>query len=268
MKTKPSLLLPGGIPLLGFAGCYLAPLGMTVYYAFVHSTFDQSFSGAENFRYVAQNTYFRLGLQNLLGLGGCMVGAALLVAFLLAPLLCRHKKMALPGMAILLLPLLIPSISAVSLWEQVFDTNSLLSPLSSQCALITLYLWKYAGVAAVLLYTGLNKIPQDVLDAAALDGAGKIRTYVSVRLPMAGGYVGGMVMFLVMFLLRSYKECYLLFGDYPSQKLYMVQHYMNHQYMKMNFQYVAASAVILMALALLAYSLCFVLMKRRRGDVV
>ncbi|MBR6753808.1 MAG: hypothetical protein IKM05_07255, partial [Clostridia bacterium] len=86
MKIKPRLLLPGGIPLLGFAGCYLAPLGMTVYYAFVHSTFDQSFSGAENFRYVAQNTYFRLGLQNLLGLGGCMVGAALLVAFLLAPL--------------------------------------------------------------------------------------------------------------------------------------------------------------------------------------
>ena len=169
-------------------------------------------------------------------------------------------------MAILLLPLLIPSISAVSLWEHVFDTNSLLSPLSSQCALITLYLWKYAGVAAVLLYTGLNKIPQDVLDAAALDGAGKIRTYVSVRL-IAGGYVGGMVMFLVMFLLRSYKECYLLFGDYPSKKLYMVQHYMNHQYTNMSFQYVAASAVILIAFAVVLYAIVYFLLIKRRGTL-
>ena len=67
-----------------------------------------------------------------------------------------------------------------------------------------------------------------------------------------------------MFLLRVYKESYLLFGAYPSPDLYLLQHYMNHQYLKMNFQYVAAAAVLLTACALLLYAVGFLLMKKRK----
>lgn len=167
-------------------------------------------------------------------------------------------------MAVLLLPLLIPSASAVSLWSSLFDTRSTLASASAQAALITLYLWKYAGVGAVLLYTALQRIPSAITDAAALDGAGVIRTYLAVHLPMAGEQLAGVLIFLTMFMFRCYKESYLLFGDYPSPRVYMLQHYMNHQYAKMNFQYVAASAVLLVLFALVLYGIGFLLMKRRR----
>lgn len=256
--------MAGVFPLLGFMVCYLLPLGMTGCYALVDSAFDQRFAGLGNFAYVAGNKYFQLGMQNLALLGGGMVLAALLAALIIAPLMCRHPRLARPGLAVLLLPLLIPSVSAVSLWETVFNTGSLLSPASSQAALITLYLWKYAGVGAALLYTALQKIPQGVLDAAALDGAGEIKTYFAIRLPMAGGQLAGVVIFLLMFMFRIYKESYLLFGDYPSPRVYMLQHYMNHQYMKMNFQYVAACAVLLVVFALALYAVSFLMLKRRR----
>ena len=43
-----------------------------------------------------------------------------------------------------------------------------------------------------------------------------------------------------------------------------LQHYMNHQYVKMNFQYVAACAVLLVLFALILYGAAFLIMKRKR----
>ncbi len=254
----------GAACLPGFALCYLVPFCMTVWYAFVRSAFDHRFAGLDNFAWVLQNKYFALGCVNLVLLGGAMMLLSLGLILFLAPLLLRHPKIAKTGAAILILPLLIPSVSAVTVWKMMFDTNSVLNTVSSRWAMITLFLWKYSGIGTVLLWTELKKIPSEILDAAAMDGAGKMKTYVFVQLPLSGKslIVAGMV--LLMFLLRIYKESYLLFGAYPSPELYLLQHYMNHQYLKMNFQYVAAAAVILTIFALLFYTAAFLLMKKRR----
>jgi multiple sugar transport system permease protein len=254
----------GAACLPGFALCYLLPFGMTVWYAFIRSAFDHRFAGLDNFIWVLQNKYFALGSVNLVLLGGIMMLLSFALILFLAPLLLRHPKIAKLGAAILILPLLIPSISAVTVWKRMFDTNALLNPASSRWALITLFLWKYSGIGSVLLWTELRMIPAEILDAAALDGAGKMKAYLFIQLPLSGKslILAGMV--LLMFLLRVYKESYLLFGAYPSPELYLLQHYMNHQYLKMNFQYVAAAAVILTMAALLFYAAAFLLIKKRK----
>lgn len=264
-KQNVMLMLAGVVPVTGFCACWLIPLGMTFWYAFQRNAFDLQFTGLDNFAYLMGNRYFQQGMGNLLLLGGGMILTSLLVALGIAPLLCAHPRLTSAGMAVLLLPLLIPSISAVKLWQSVFDTSSFLAPASSVASLLTLFLWKYAGVGAVLLYTALKKIPQNILDAAALDGAGSIRTYLSVRLPIAGGQVAMVLIVLTMFMFRVYKESYLLFGLYPSEDVYMLQHYMNNQYLKMNLQYVTAAAVLLTLLALLLYGLSWLFLKKRRA---
>ena len=255
----------GAVFLPGFALCYLAPFCMTAWYAFIRSAFDRRYAGMDNFAYVLKNRYFLLGSGNLLLLGGSMLLLALGLILLLAFLLFEHPRIAKPGAALLILPLLIPSISAVTVWKRLFDTNLALNPAPGRWALITLFLWKYAGIGATLLWRALQKLPSDVLDAAALDGAGKMRTYWFIQLPLSGKSLAIAGMALLMFLLRIYKESYLLFGAYPSPDLYLLQHYMNHQYLKMNFQYVAASAVILTAWALLLYALMYLLTRKRKG---
>lgn len=263
-KQNVMLSLAGMIPVAGFCACWLIPLCMTFWYAFQHSAFDLRFVGLDNFSYLLGNDYFWQGMSNLLLLGSGMIGSALLTALLTAPLLCAHPRLSGAGFAILLLPLLIPSVSVVRLWQSVFDTSSFLAPASSAASLLTLFLWKYAGVGAVLLCTALKKIPQSILDAAALDGAGAIRTYLRVRLPIAGGQLAGVLIVLTMFMFRVYKESYLLFGLYPSADVYMLQHYMKNQYLKMNLQYVAAAAVVLTVLALLLYGAGWLILRRRR----
>lgn len=266
-KHNVRLTLTGAVPVAGFCACWLLPLGMTFYYAFVDSAFDLRFAGLDNFAYILDNRYFQLGMVNLLLLGSGMILAALGTAIVTAPLLCEHSGLARTGTAILLLPLLIPSVSAVKLWQEVFDVASFLAPASSRAAIVTLFLWKYAGVGAVLLCTALRKIPQSILDAASLDGAGPLRTYLCIRLPIAGNQLAGVLIVLIMFMFRAYKESYLLFGLYPSEKVYMLQHYMNNQYLKMNLQYVAATAVVLILLALLLYGAGFLLLRGRRRMV-
>ena len=52
---------------------------------------------------------------------------------------------------------------------------------------------------------------------------------------------------------RVYKEAYLLFGEYPSEGVYLLQHYMSQQYMKLNYPYVSAAATVLMLLCAMLY---------------
>ncbi|MBE5840896.1 raffinose/stachyose/melibiose transport system permease protein [Butyrivibrio sp. INlla18] len=121
-----------------------------------------------------------------------------LVAFLLA-LLCTSK---LPGMgffrAAYFLPNLIGGIVLGYIWNFIFAnvvtllTDSLsgnrLSMLANTktafMAIIIVYVWQYAGYIMLIYITGLNTIPGDVLEAAAIDGAKPLQTLFEIKIPM------------------------------------------------------------------------------------
>lgn len=58
------------------------------------------------------------------------------------------------------------------------------NPTLSLVMVIIVYVWKNLGYAAVIYLAGLQSLSQDVLEAAALDGAGPRRTFVSVVWPL------------------------------------------------------------------------------------
>jgi len=49
---------------------------------------------------------------------------------------------------------------------------------------IIVYIWKNLGYAAVIFIAGLQSIPTDLLEAAEIDGAGSVRKFFSVVLPL------------------------------------------------------------------------------------
>ena len=264
LQTKLRLSAMGALPMAGFAALYLLPLGMTFWYATIQSSFQTTAVGLDNFAYVWRNNYFLLGLKNLLILGlVCLLGAAIL-SLLLAWLLGEHPRLANGGIALLILPLLIPSVSAVSLWNRVFQADILTPWPVSMLALSTLYWWKCAGPAAALMHIALAGISREVLDAAALDGCNKRQLFFRVRLPMIRNETVLAALFLLMYYFRIYKESYLLFGQYPAGALYLVQHYMNNQYMKMNVQYVSAAAASLVVICAVFFG-GVALLRERKG---
>jgi len=257
--------IAGWVVLPGFGVCSLLPLAMTFGYAFIHTAFEPRFVGLENFRYLALNRYFLLGSINLLRIGGIILLIGMTLILVTGFLLDQHPRMMRTGIAILVLPLLIPSVSAVTIWKAVFRTNTLLENSDAQVALITLFLWKNAGIGGALFAVALRRLPSELRDAAALDGAGVLRTFLFVLLPNAIGFLFLALVLLVMFFLRIFKESYLLFGQYPSRDVYLLQNYMNNQYLKMNFQYVAASAILIIVAALVIYGFCFLVIRKKEA---
>jgi len=49
---------------------------------------------------------------------------------------------------------------------------------------IIVYVWKNLGYCAVVFLAGLQSLPKDVMEAAALDGAGNTRRFLSISLPL------------------------------------------------------------------------------------
>lgn len=260
--TSVKLLLLAIVPILGFLLIYVVTMGMTFRYAVVSTTEDQSW--ADGIQEIWHNRYFATGLKNLLLLGCACLVAGFSLAMGLSWLMVCHSKLARPAVLMMILPLLIPTFSVAHLVQELFQID-LLSPWETCAgALLCLYCWKYTGTAAAILYSAQIHLQREVLEAAKLDGCGECRLFFRIRLPIIRGQVGLSLLFLLMDYFRIYKESYLLFGRYPPDELYLIQHYMANHYLKMDVFHVSVAAASLAMLCLLLFGLSALLMKEKR----
>ncbi len=121
-----------------------------------------------------------------------------LIAFLLA-LLCTNKFKGIGFFrASYFVPNLIGGIVLGYIWQfifsnvlvqftsKVFDNNySILSNSNTAfIGIIVVYIWQYAGYIMLIYITGLNTVPGEVLEAAAIDGASPLQTLFNIKIPM------------------------------------------------------------------------------------
>ncbi len=246
-----------------FALTYVLPFFMTGAYSMQENRFTHRFVGLANYGKVWQNSWAQLAVKNTLCVTLALVGSGALASLLLGFLLHRHRAWLAAGAVILLAPMFIPSASVATLWRTVFQTNAFSSPARCYAALVSLFTWRYAGVGTLLICIGLSDIPDRLIDAARLDGAKTLRILLRVRLPLIRRQMALTLLFLLMYALRIYKESYLLFGDYPADCMYLIQHYMNNHFLKMNYQNIATAAMSLATASLLACA--FLSQFARRG---
>ncbi|MFD1718571.1 carbohydrate ABC transporter permease [Georgenia deserti] len=131
-----------------------------------------------------------------------LVGVPLELAFALAVAMCLNR--GLRGLdfyrSVFYLPSLFGgSVAVAVLWRQVFGgqglVNTLLAtvgidgpawiadPGTALSTLIVLHVWQF-GAPMVIFLAGLRQIPATYYDAAAVDGAGAVRRFVSITLPL------------------------------------------------------------------------------------
>lgn len=230
---------------------YVLPFFITVGYSVLNNAFDMDYVGIDNYVSVFDNQYFQMALRNTIRVTCVLVVVSAIAALSLGFFLQHRKGKGMGLLILLVLPMLVPSVSCAAIWREVFKTDSFAPTGTCYIALTSLFAWKYTGVAALLLYAGLQDINPLLLDAAALDGAGTIRSYLQISLPCIRNHIAIMLMLVLMFALRIYKESYLLFGLYPNDDMYLIAHYMSNHFIKMNYQNVAVSSVCLAVMGLL-----------------
>lgn len=162
---------------------------------------QQKFVGWDNYQWLFGNSTFRFVVQNtVIFIVACVVftlGLGLLVALLLNEKLKGRNAVR----ALVFAPYLLSGAAIGIVWAYIFDPRfGLLAqilgwfaipsphwldrPAWALPAIIIVYVWKNLGFATVIFLAGLQGIPQDLYDAAKVDGAGRWWRFRSVTLPM------------------------------------------------------------------------------------
>ena len=241
---------------------FFLPLLMLLKTSFQKSPTNSDFVGFRNYERVLTNDAFMSASKNTLTFAVISVPAAVILALLLALLL----NSGLPGKSIfrsiLLNPMMVPVASVVLIWQVFFSYNGVINGwvldlfenakkidwLQSdyaQVVIMFLFLWKNLGYNMVLFLAALGNIPSEILESAQMDGAGPVRRFFAIKLH----YLNPTIFFVgIMSLINTFKifrEVYLLTGDYPYDKLYMLQHFMNNAFTHLDYSKLSAGAIIM-----------------------
>lgn len=245
--------------LIGVLIFFLIPFCIVIYYSVVNNPVMHEFVFLDNFKALFKNTAFMTAAKNTAAFSVIAVPLAVALSLGLAVMLDAK----IPGKSIFrtffLSPLMVPTASVVLVWQVLFHNHGTLNQIVEafggqpvdwlksqygQIVIICMFLWKNLGYNMILFMSALAGIPKDVIEVAELEGAGKWYQFFHIKLR----YLSPTILFVfILSLINSFKifrEVYLLTGDYPYDKLYMLQHFMNNTFNSLDYQKLSAAAVI------------------------
>ncbi|WEK03991.1 MAG: sugar ABC transporter permease [Candidatus Devosia phytovorans] len=188
---------------IGFFGLTIGPILTSFYLSFTH--FDlltaPRWAGMDNYvRMFTNDPKFSASMRVTFFFVIFSVPLKLAFALGVALLLNRGMKGLTIYRAMFYLPSLLgASVAIAILWRQIFAGNGLVNqllanfgivgpswisnPNYSLWTLIILAIWQF-GSPMIIFLAGLRQIPQDMYEAASLDGASKWRQFWKITLPM------------------------------------------------------------------------------------
>lgn len=237
----------------------MIPFGIVVYYSLINNLTMHEFVGIENYKKLLESVAFKRAATNTAMFSLVSVPLAVILSLWLAVLLERD----IPGKSIFrtffLSPLMVPTASVVLVWQVLFHNHGTLNQIieafggssvdwmksaHGQIIIIVMFLWKNMGYNMILFMSALAGVPRDILEVAKLEGASGWYQFIHIKLR----YLSPTILFvLILSLINSFKifrEVYLLTGDYPYDKMYMLQHFMNNTFNSIDYQKLSAAAVL------------------------
>lgn len=167
---------------------------------------NKVFVGLHNFQTLMQDMNFIRALQNTIFIIAIVTVITMAIAILFASILVREK---IKGQNFFRVVFYIPNILSVvvisSIFSAIYDPseqgmiNSVLSMLNGEgwetikflgdskivlYAIVGAMIWQAIGYYMVMYMASMSTIPEHLYEAAALEGAGKVRQFFSITLPM------------------------------------------------------------------------------------
>lgn len=189
--------------IFGFLMFIIVPMGISFFISFQNYDLltPGKFIGLENFKKILfEDEKFRLSLLVTLKYVIMAVPLRLIIALAVAMLINRPSKLSGLYRVLFYVPSIIGGSVAVSImWRNIFGDNGLINgvlgtigldpiyffkqPFTALLTLVLLAGWQF-GSSMLVFLGGLKNIPDDYYEAAEIDGAGKIRQFFSITLPV------------------------------------------------------------------------------------
>jgi multiple sugar transport system permease protein len=207
-----------------------------------------------------------------------LIGVPLKLAFALGIALVLNRGLSGLGIyrSVYYLPSLLGgSVAVAILWRQIFSYDGVInqvllrfgiegpswitSPDYAIDTLIALAVWQF-GAPMVIFLAGLKQIPQEVYDAAEVDGAGPVRKFFSVTLPLLTPIIFFNVVMQTIDSFQAFTPAYIISGGTggPADSTLFYTLYLYEQAFT-NFQmgYASAMAWALVAIIGIATAMSF-----------
>jgi trehalose/maltose transport system permease protein len=231
------LLLPA-LAVVAFVAFY--PLGKTVYYSFTDQQFlsglqPTKWIGLRNYKDLIHDTDFRNSIWVTVKFTLITVSFEFVLGMIIALVVNSNFKGRGPMRAVMLVPWAIPTVVAAKMWQWMLDdvfgvVNDLgvklhllghsrawiSDPSTSLGSVCAVDIWKTTPFVALLLLAGLQVIPRDLYEAAAVDGANKLQQFWRITLPLLRPAILVTLIFRTLDALRVFDVFYVFFGNRPD----------------------------------------------------
>lgn len=227
----------------------------------------QNLATDSNVQHATWNTLIYVVLAVLLETAGGLAAALLLNQV-------RRGRQWL--LAVLVLPWCLPPVVNALVWLWIYNPsygvlNNLLKAVgllnenkvwfndhNTALLLVSLvHVWRMLPLTAIILLAALQGIPSDLYEAARLDGAGRIKCFRMITLPLIAGGLAIALSQSTVFAFNLFDEAWILNGSSLDTRSLIIQVYMS-AFQNLKFSYGMALSVLAM-IASLVVSMIYVL---------
>lgn len=134
----------------------------------------------------------------------------------------------------------------------------LTSPAGAQVTMILVVVWQQVGFTFVLFVAALTSVPQDVLEAAAIDGAGNWRTLLRIKLPLISPTILFAAVVAMINAMQLFDQPYIMTKGGPGSATTTTTIAMYQTgFQNLQFGYASAIAIMLLLIILLITGMQF-----------
>ena len=204
------------------------PFIQTIYTSFCeHLGFGHyKFIGVQNYVDMFGSTEFWKATWNTVWFCILTVPVGMILALFVAMLLNTKVKFKGGFRTIFFLPLVCAPAAIAMVWQWIFNgqygiLNQILgtniqwitNPKTAVLAVAIVSVWSSVGYDAVLLLAGLQNIPRTLYEANSIDGAGKVRQFFTITVPMISPSLFSVLIMRLMASMKVYDLIYMMSDD-------------------------------------------------------
>ncbi|MEW9304628.1 carbohydrate ABC transporter permease [Labrys neptuniae] len=263
----------------------LVPLAIGMSYAFrdiqLLKPFGGGYVGLEHFSTMWGDANFWNALSNTVLWTVVSVALQFILGLILALLLNRPFPGRGVVQALVFLPWAVPSFLSGLNWAWMFNPivgpvphwlyglglmaapdNILSSPTHAIWGPIVANVWWGFPFFAITLLAALQSIPQDIYEAAEIDGAGALKRFTSITVPFLAPTIAITVLLRAVWIANSADLIVVMTRGGPADSTQIIASYIYTQaYMRLDFGYASAISMVLLVL-LLAYAATLIALRQ------
>ncbi|CUX03266.1 Sugar ABC transporter permease [Agrobacterium genomosp. 2 str. CFBP 5494] len=273
-----------GLPLLWLLVWVVLPIFIVFYLSF--TTYDvlkpAEWIGFLNYEDLLYDGLFWRALGNTLYYTVWSVPSGIIASLMLAMLINTKLPGAGIYRTIFYIPVVAPLIAAALVWILFYDASSgffnyvlgqfgirpvdwLNNSYTAMPAIILMSVWKGLGFNMVIFLAALQAIPRELHEAAALDGAGRVRQFFAITLPLLTPATVYVVITSLIASFQVFAQVIVMTNGGPNNSTVTIVHYIYRTaFQNLEFGYASAMAMVMFLLLVLASFINLRLFSRKK----